>query len=57
MARRAGAERIALGADPHSASPYIRSRGEGEMAVRRAFPYATLIRPAVMLGPGDAFVT
>jgi len=27
------------------------------MAVRHAFPSATLIRPAVMFGPGDAFVT
>jgi uncharacterized protein YbjT (DUF2867 family) len=36
---------------------HIRSRGEGEAAVRRAFPLATLIRPAVMFGPGDAFVT
>lgn len=61
MARQAGAERIAhvsgIGADARSASPYIRSRGEGEAAVRGAFPSATLIRPAVMFGPGDAFVT
>jgi uncharacterized protein YbjT (DUF2867 family) len=61
MAHRAGSERIAhvsgIGADARSASPYIRSRGEGEAAVRRAFPLATLIRPAVMFGPGDAFVT
>ena len=61
MAHRAGSERIAhvsgIGADARSASPYIRSRGEGEAAVRRAFPLATLIRPGVMFGPGDAFVT
>ena len=61
MARRLGVERIlhvsGIGADPHSASPYIRSRGAGEMAVRRAFPSATVVRPAVMFGPGDAFVT
>jgi uncharacterized protein YbjT (DUF2867 family) len=61
MARRAGAERIAhlsgIGADARSASRYIRSRGEGEVAVRRAYPSAILIRPAVMFGPGDAFVT
>jgi uncharacterized protein YbjT (DUF2867 family) len=61
LARRAGSERIAhvsgIGADPRSASSYIRSRGEGEAAVRRAFPSATLIRPAVMFGPGDAFLT
>lgn len=61
MAVRAGVERIVhlsgIGADARSPSPYIRSRGEGEAAVRRAFPSATLIRPAVMFGPGDALVT
>ena len=60
MARRAGAERVVhvsgIGAGARSASRYIRSRGEGEVAVRRAYPSATLIRPAVMFGPGDAFV-
>jgi uncharacterized protein YbjT (DUF2867 family) len=53
-------ERIAhlsgIGSDPQSTSSYIRSRGEGEEAVRRAFPGATMIRPAVMFGPGDAFI-
>src|SRR5262249_31285624 len=39
-----------------STSPYIRSRGEGENAVRAAFPAATIIRPAVMFGPDDAFL-
>ena len=61
MAHREGSERIGhvsgIGADARSASPYIRSRGEGEAAVRRVFPSATLIRPAVMFGPGDAFLT
>jgi uncharacterized protein YbjT (DUF2867 family) len=61
MARQAGCERLAhisgIGAGASSASPYIRSRGEGEAAVLRAFPSATLIRPAVMFGLGDAFVT
>ena len=60
LARQSGLERIAhlsgIGSDPHSTSSYIRSRGEGEEAVRRAFPGATMIRPAVMFGPGDAFV-
>jgi uncharacterized protein YbjT (DUF2867 family) len=61
LAHREGLERLAhvsgIGADPRSPSPYIRSRGDGEVAVRRAFPSATVIRPAVMFGPGDAFVT
>src|SRR5438094_10600985 len=34
----------------------IRSRGEGERAVTDVFPDATLIRPAVMFGPDDAFL-
>src|SRR5262245_5872751 len=45
-----------IGADPISRSPYIRSRGEGENAVRAAFPSAIIIRPAVMFGPDDALL-
>jgi NADH dehydrogenase len=43
-----------IGADAQSRSPYIRSRGRGELAVREAFPRATLVRPSAMFGPGDA---
>jgi NADH dehydrogenase len=61
QARRRGVERLAhvsgIGADATSGSPYIRSRGEGERAVRAAFPGATIIRPAVMFGPDDGFLT
>jgi uncharacterized protein YbjT (DUF2867 family) len=61
LARQTGAETLVhisgLGADAGSASPYIRSRGEGEAAVLDAFPSAKLVRPAVMFGPGDAFLT
>jgi len=46
-----------IGANASSDSPYIRSRGEGEAAVREAFPGAVVIRPAVMFGPDDAFVS
>src|SRR5690606_17258570 len=35
---------------------YIRSRGEGEAAVLAAFPYASVIRPAVMFGEDDALI-
>ena len=60
VAREAGVERLihvsGIGSDSGSASPYIRSRGEGERVVREAFPTATLIRPSVMFGRGDAFV-
>ena len=61
LARQAGAEALVhisgIGADAGSAAPYIRSRGEGEAAVLDAFPSAKLVRPAVMFGPGDAFLT
>jgi uncharacterized protein YbjT (DUF2867 family) len=54
----AGATRLVLvsgiGADPSSSSPYIRARGRGELAVRQAFPGATIVRPGAMFGPGDA---
>ena len=56
-----GVQRLAhvsgIGADARSPSAYIRSRGEGETSVRAAFPAATIIRPAVMFGPDDAFLT
>ena len=61
QAHRAGVERLAhvsgIGSSAASPSLYIRKRGEGELAVRAAFADATLIRPAVMFGPDDAFLT
>jgi NADH dehydrogenase len=61
QAHRAGVKRVAhvsgIGADAASQSLYIRKRGEGELAVRAAFPDSLLIRPAVMFGPDDAFLT
>jgi uncharacterized protein YbjT (DUF2867 family) len=61
QARRAGVERLAhvsgIGADTASPSLYISKRGEGELVVQAAFPDAILIRPAVMFGPDDAFLT
>ncbi|MGH8721672.1 MAG: SDR family NAD(P)-dependent oxidoreductase, partial [Burkholderiales bacterium] len=57
-AAAAGVARLVLvsgiGADPESASPYIRARGRGELAARQAFPGATVVRPGAMFGPGDA---
>jgi uncharacterized protein YbjT (DUF2867 family) len=57
-AAAAGVARLVLvsgiGADPESRSPYIRARGRGELAVRQAFPSATIVRPSAMFGPGDA---
>ena len=46
----------ALGADAASASAYGRSKGEGEAAVRAAFPSATILRPSVVFGREDQFV-
>jgi NADH dehydrogenase len=61
LARRAGVERLVhvsgIGADAASPSLYIRKRGEGELAVQAAFKDAILVRPAVMFGPDDAFLT
>jgi NADH dehydrogenase len=61
LARDSGVERFihvsGIGADPTSAAPYIAARGRGEIAVRQVFPGAIVIRPAVMCGPDDAFVT
>ena len=60
-ARKAGVERLVqisgIGADAQSPSPYIRARGQGEQAVRAVFAGATVIRPAVMFGPDDAFLS
>jgi NADH dehydrogenase len=46
----------AIGADPEADSAYGRSKGEGEDAVRAAFPQATIIRPSIVFGQEDAFV-
>lgn len=46
-----------IGAAPDSSSLYIRARGRGEAAVREAFDGATIIRPAIMFGLDDAFLT
>ncbi|WP_245197376.1 complex I NDUFA9 subunit family protein [Labrys sp. LIt4] len=60
-ARQAGAERYILisgiGSDSRSRSKYIRARGQGEEAVGAAFPGATFVRPAVMIGKDDALLS
>jgi uncharacterized protein YbjT (DUF2867 family) len=45
-----------IGADSASRSGYIRARGEGELAVKQAFPGATIIRSSVMFARDDAFL-
>src|SRR4030095_9270219 len=61
LAREAAAAGVArlvlisgIGADPESASSYIRSRGRGERLVQHAFSGANVVRPSAMFGPGDA---
>ena len=56
-AREAGIKSLvhvsAIGADPQSPSDYGRTKGEGEAAVRKVFPSATIIRPSLVFGPED----
>ncbi|MEG3092376.1 complex I NDUFA9 subunit family protein [Sphingomonas sp. PB1R3] len=59
-AARAGARALvhvsAIGADAHGAAAYARSKGQGEDAVRQAFPGATILRPSIVFGREDQFV-
>jgi NADH dehydrogenase len=56
-AKKAGAGALvhnsAIASDPNSQSSYGRTKGEGEAAVRKAYPKATLIRPSLVFGPED----
>ena len=59
-AAAAGAQALvhvsAIGANPDSPSEYGRTKGEGELAIRAAFPGATIVRPSIAFGPEDNFV-
>jgi NADH dehydrogenase len=59
LASEAGVPRLihisGIGADLLSESRYVRARAEGEARVTAAFPSATIMRPSVLFGPGDAF--
>src|SRR3954451_12177682 len=46
----------AIGAEAESNSAYYRTKGEGEAAVRAAFPAATIVRPSLLFGREDNFV-
>lgn len=56
-ARDAGAGALvhisAIGANLSSRSNYGRTKGEGEEAIRKAFPKSTIIRPSIVFGPED----
>ena len=45
----------AIGADRDAPSNYGRTKGEGEDAVRAAFPTATILRPSLVFGREDDF--
>lgn len=60
LAAAAGVKKLihvsGIGADPASASKYVRARANGERLVRESFAAATILRPSVLFGPGDAFL-
>lgn len=45
-----------LSADVESPSAYLRTRALGDLAVRRAFEGATVVRPASIYGHEDRFL-
>jgi uncharacterized protein YbjT (DUF2867 family) len=45
----------AIGASAKSPSTYAKTKAEGEAAVKKAFPGATIVRPSVVFGPEDQF--
>ena len=46
-----------IGSDPESRSALIRAKGEGEKEVAKQFPGAWIVRPSVMIGAGDSFLS
>jgi NADH dehydrogenase len=58
-AKDAGARQLilvsAIGASAKAASVYAKTKAEGEAAVKKAFPGATIVRPSVVFGPEDQF--
>lgn len=61
VARDTGADAFvhisAIGADAASPVAYARTKAEGERAVLASFPHATVLRPSILFGSDDAFVT
>jgi len=45
-----------MAASPDSSSEWARSKFEGEVAVKEAYPWATIIRPTQLFGPEDRFL-
>jgi NADH dehydrogenase len=46
----------AIGADAASPVAYARTKAEGEAAVLAALPFATVLRPSLVVGPEDQFL-
>ena len=44
-----------IGVDAKSDSAYVRSRAQGEAAVREALPGAVILQPSIIFGPEDRF--
>jgi len=61
LAAAAAVERLVhisgIGVDTLSTSRYVRARALGEEAVRATFPAATVLRPSVIFGPDDHFLS
>jgi uncharacterized protein YbjT (DUF2867 family) len=61
LAQNSGVRQLVLisgiGADSASPSSYVRARARGEQSVRAGFPDAIIVRPSVMFGPQDAFLS
>jgi uncharacterized protein YbjT (DUF2867 family) len=57
----AGVERLvhvsALEAAADAPSHYLRSKAKGEVALKAAYPRATIFQPSVIFGRGDSFLT
>jgi len=60
IAREVGVEHFihvsSIGADKNSKSEFLRTKAQGEEAVRDVFPSATIIRPCDMFGDEDNFI-
>ncbi len=46
----------AIGANAGSPVPYARTKAAGEAAVVKALPFATVLRPSLVVGPEDQFL-
>lgn len=61
LSREAGIRQLVLisgiGASASSPSAYVRARAGGEESVRAAFGKTIIVRPSVMFGPRDAFLS